>query len=589
MGLKRTLSSILVLMLLLTLSVTVTAAQDDMLKLGQISVNMPEITVELKGTEYTETDISATLGAEPLSLETMAGYDPAMDTTRVYALVDVSKSVKPKWFDLMKASIVSYIEAMGDKDELVLITFGEKSADTVLSGDEEKEEAIAVVNSLQCDQNYTMFYEALSHAYQMFSSSAERYDREYVLVFSDGIDDQKGGTTEDEVLNQYDSRALPVYAAYPSDAEKAGVDALGKITRISGGDMSPMESNEDFAALAAKINDVTLLRFRAGSNYADGQNKQLSLKIGDAFQIALNVPIIRSQPDEQPPVVVSATYDADKTAIVIAFSEKVLGASDTKAYKVTGPEGVVAVSGVYYSENEDVYELLLADSALNGSYTISFSGITDASQQANSLSGESTVLIDNGVDPTTPQKKPAGTVGSEKNEEQTGQIPLSGWYIAAGAVVVVLIAAAVVVILVVSKKKEQDESAPTAATPGSELYEYDQANADVVKHHIKADNSLRIRLRIVTGKTSEQNIETNLVSSLIVGRSDACDIYIDDTKMSRQHFVLESDGGELYIMDLQSRNGTMLNGIRIGSRHTLHSGDRILAGLSEIVITIIGR
>ena len=156
-------------------------------------------------------------------------------------------------------------------------------------------------------------------------------------------------------------------------------------------------------------------------------------------------------------------------------------------------------------------------------------------------------------------------------------------------VVILFVVALVVVLIVVFKKKEQEEDLQQPAGAGSEIHEYAQGEASVVKHHIKADNFIRIRLQVITGKTSEQNVEMNLVSSLIIGRSEACDIYIDDAKMSRQHFVLENDGGELYVMDLQSRNGTMLNGIRINSRHMLHSGDRILAGLSEIIITILGR
>lgn len=75
-----------------------------------------------------------------------------------------------------------------------------------------------------------------------------------------------------------------------------------------------------------------------------------------------------------------------------------------------------------------------------------------------------------------------------------------------------------------------------------------------------------------------------VVSSVIVGRAAACDICIDDTKLSRQHFAIEYEQGFLFLTDLQSKNGTMLNGIRIGSRQKLTSGDKIFAGLSDMVI-----
>ena len=173
------------------------------------------------------------------------------------------------------------------------------------------------------------------------------------------------------------------------------------------------------------------------------------------------------------------------------------------------------------------------------------------------MSGEETVLIDEGVEPTTPEGI-TGDTGEQKNKSQ-----LLLWGIVAGVALIILIAVLIVVLIVASRKKSQEEDKQPLNTPDSEVYEYAQSDANVIKHHIKADSSVRIRLRIITGKTSEQNIDTNL--------------------------VLENDSGELYVMDLQSRNGTMLNGIRISSRHALHSGDRILAGLSEIIITVTGR
>ena len=150
-----------------------------------------------------------------------------------------------------------------------------------------------------------------------------------------------------------------------------------------------------------------------------------------------------------------------------------------------------------------------------------------------------------------------------------------------------ILAGAVVLVVLLTTKKNNQNTAAVSNGQGVN-YEYANSNPEMVKHHIKTNDAVRIKLRIKTGRTSEQNIETNLVSSLIIGRSDTCDIYIDDTKLSRQHFVIENENGNFYIMDLQSRNGTMLNGIRINSRQRLSSGDKIMAGLSDIIITILG-
>lgn len=79
-------------------------------------------------------------------------------------------------------------------------------------------------------------------------------------------------------------------------------------------------------------------------------------------------------------------------------------------------------------------------------------------------------------------------------------------------------------------------------------------------------------------------IRTVIDSSLIVGRSDLSDVYLEDNQLSRQHFALEFDGGAYYIEDLQTTNGTLLNGSLLQGKTRLNNNDKIKAGSSEIVI-----
>ena len=72
--------------------------------------------------------------------------------------------------------------------------------------------------------------------------------------------------------------------------------------------------------------------------------------------------------------------------------------------------------------------------------------------------------------------------------------------------------------------------------------------------------------------------------SFIVGRSKICNLYFDDKRMSRQHFVLEWDGQDMYVTDLDTTNGTLLNGVRITKQRRLNQGDKISAGSVEMAI-----
>jgi hypothetical protein len=64
-----------------------------------------------------------------------------------------------------------------------------------------------------------------------------------------------------------------------------------------------------------------------------------------------------------------------------------------------------------------------------------------------------------------------------------------------------------------------------------------------------------------------------------VGRSPGCAIRIaEDTFMSSIHARMYMDGGEPFIQDLQSKNGTFVNGARISSSIKLARGDRVQVG-----------
>lgn len=69
-----------------------------------------------------------------------------------------------------------------------------------------------------------------------------------------------------------------------------------------------------------------------------------------------------------------------------------------------------------------------------------------------------------------------------------------------------------------------------------------------------------------------------------LGRSSASELsFPDDNGLSRQHLVLERDGDEWMLRDLGSKNGTMLNGVRVTAPTALKPGDRIGAGHLIIV------
>jgi nucleotide-binding universal stress UspA family protein len=69
--------------------------------------------------------------------------------------------------------------------------------------------------------------------------------------------------------------------------------------------------------------------------------------------------------------------------------------------------------------------------------------------------------------------------------------------------------------------------------------------------------------------------------ALSIGRLDSCDIVLSDAGVSRKHAEVRREGDEWVIVDLNSTNGTVVNGQPV-RRHRLSQGDRIEVGETTI-------
>jgi pSer/pThr/pTyr-binding forkhead associated (FHA) protein len=65
----------------------------------------------------------------------------------------------------------------------------------------------------------------------------------------------------------------------------------------------------------------------------------------------------------------------------------------------------------------------------------------------------------------------------------------------------------------------------------------------------------------------------------VLGRSKTVDASIRDRALSQSHFLITREGADFVLVDLNSRNGTWLNGKRV-SAHKLKPADIINAGRS---------
>ena len=98
-------------------------------------------------------------------------------------------------------------------------------------------------------------------------------------------------------------------------------------------------------------------------------------------------------------------------------------------------------------------------------------------------------------------------------------------------------------------------------------------------------------LKVIAAKEGVKNLSDAYIldeTAVIIGRSGGdCDIEIEDEFLSAQHLELKFDGNNWYAEDLQSSNGTFINGASIGDRvKRLRNGDEISIG--SLVFELVG-
>src|SRR6185369_3581634 len=84
---------------------------------------------------------------------------------------------------------------------------------------------------------------------------------------------------------------------------------------------------------------------------------------------------------------------------------------------------------------------------------------------------------------------------------------------------------------------------------------------------------------LVVRKGAETGMRFALNSgTIIIGREKGVDLVLADQQSSRQHCRISSVQGQFMIEDLQSTNGTQVNGVPVTKGLALNSGDQIAIG-----------
>src|SRR5947209_7222158 len=86
-----------------------------------------------------------------------------------------------------------------------------------------------------------------------------------------------------------------------------------------------------------------------------------------------------------------------------------------------------------------------------------------------------------------------------------------------------------------------------------------------------------VKLLLIQGKPAGKSLGFPR-GDYFIGRGPECHIRPDSDWVSRQHCLLRVTGDAVFIRDLGSRNGTLVNGLLVETEQRLMSGDQVQVG-----------
>lgn len=102
--------------------------------------------------------------------------------------------------------------------------------------------------------------------------------------------------------------------------------------------------------------------------------------------------------------------------------------------------------------------------------------------------------------------------------------------------------------------------------------------------------AISFAVTVVDGSRAGARLEvvSDRPSAALVGKSPVCELVLDDPLVSRRHASLEHDGYRLCVTDLDSRNGTSVNGLAVGVAY-LGGGDLVRVGDTTLRVDVVQR
>lgn len=487
----------------------------------------------------------ATLGTQVAEVVSAKPFADTGEGVLYVFLVDISRSLDTAQFDRLRQAMRDWVTALGTQDRAAIVSFGTQVR-TLVAPTADRAALTTAIDGLRATDHRTALHQALAHGLTLGQQrGTDLPSRRALVILGDGQDDAPGGMTVAEVDHQLADGAVPIYAigfsrARERAARDAGLAALGRFARLSGGvfvDASTADPGAAYAGMRERIRAVQRLQLRCAGCTADGNRYrlQIALPVGsrtlsDGVDVRLYPVVTPPQPDAAPSATPPSTVPAPSAA------------------QTPPPSTVPAPSAAQPAP----------PSAVPAPPT----------------------------DATPPLAAPAPADIPQPPTDLVQQLKAWWpWLLGVGLLVLVLL------IVLAGRRRAPTVPAPLPAEPPPVPPAPDVAQtratpvnlSATVRHAPAMPRGPALVLAFMDGPRRGQVARLVLAPDGLIGRTNACALALTgDDEVSAQHARCFIQDRRLLVEDLNSTNGTWLNGVRITAPTPLSEGDVLRCGQTEL-------
>ncbi len=185
-------------------------------------------------------DLKAKIASTAVKVSRLIPFEDTKEGIGYVLLVDVSKSLSPAQFAMMKETLTAFVDAMSERDQAALVTFG-TDVKLIQEFSPNRSNIKEKLTALGPTDEETAFYGGLEKAISVArTASAEVPGRRVVITLTDGVNDLAGGVGKGDVSAKLSSDPIPLYLigyvqGRPTAEEESAIGVMKNFASQSGG------------------------------------------------------------------------------------------------------------------------------------------------------------------------------------------------------------------------------------------------------------------------------------------------------------------------------------------------------------------